>query len=408
MGSVLVAGAIACNAIVGIEDVRLRQSRTRPDADEGTDGPGSEDDASTPRIDRGTLALGLIHACARLPTGNAVCWGDNGAGQLGDGLPYDAGNRNEQAVKPQAVSGVSKVVDIASGGTHTCVVEKSGPVLCWGANTFGQLGNGTTNRSPVAVPVGDLEDAIAIGAGTSFTCAIRRGRSVACWGNNTFGQLGDGKKVSLSTPTQVSGLEGAASLSLGSDHACAVLVSKEVMCWGRNSTGQLGNGSTNDSLTPTKLSSLTDIAQVASAARFSCARQTGGRVLCWGSNEFGQLGNGTTSLAVNPSPSVVSGISDAVYIWAGTDHVCAVRRAGNVVCWGRGDDGQLGNVADAATRPTAVPAITGARSVSTGGRTTCALLDEGRAYCWGSNSLGQAGNGNAENPTSPGPVSNFP
>ena len=75
---------LACNAIVGVEDVRLRQARSRADADDGADEPDPTVDSSTPKIDRGTLALGLIHACARLPTGNAVCWGDNGAGQLGD------------------------------------------------------------------------------------------------------------------------------------------------------------------------------------------------------------------------------------------------------------------------------------------------------------------------------------
>lgn len=409
------AALVACNAIVGVEEVTLRRARGNPNLDDGGDGePNPEDDASTPGIDRGTLALGLIHTCARLPTNGVVCWGDNGAGQLGLGVAYDAGAAyTDQATKPMPVPGITEATAIASGGTSTCALQ-GGKVLCWGSNSQGQLGVTGPSRLPGPTEVADIDDAVGLAAGLSFACAIRSDASLWCWGSNLNGQLGNGDttKTSTAKPGAVSGLTGVASASGGGEHACAVLESGEVWCWGGNGWGQLGNGTTNESLVPVRAPSLSHIVQVAAGARSTCARQRSGRVFCFGSNQFGELGNGSPSTAANPSPIAVPGLTDATWIWAGADHVCAVKRGGSVVCWGAGTKGQLGGgaVADASVpRPTVVPSITGARAVWTGGTHTCALLDEGRAYCWGSNSLGELGNGSrTETSPTPGAVSNFP
>lgn len=404
----------ACNAIVGVTDVTPKEKTTKrdggssdPDADLD---PGGDPDATTGPTDKGTLALGYNHACARMTDGTVRCWGDNGAGQLGDGVPFD-GPRPD-ALKPQVVPGISKVIAIASGLSHTCVVHEAGNLSCWGLNFFGQLGDGTKERSSKPVEVLTLKDAVAVAGGTSFTCAVRKDKTAACWGANYDGQLGDGTKTDRPTAAPVKDLAGVLSLTAATSHACAVLEDNSVMCWGANTNGQLGTGDLTPSLTPTKLNGLTSITQVAAAASFTCALDKTGRVYCWGANQHGELGNGAISTSPNPSPSIVPAVDDATFIWTGFEHACAVRRSGEVSCWGSAGDGQLGkgSVPTDASIPTPVNVVgvPSTLAVWTGGTRSCAVVRDGRAFCWGQNSTGQLGNGTKEVAYAAVPVLNFP
>ena len=404
---------VACSAILGVEDVTLRER----DSDRPGDDPGDDpDEGSSPNdaglgpVDRGELSLGFNHGCARLPDGTVKCWGDNGAGQLGDGVPFDASRPS--VPRPQLVPGIDDAIAIGSGLSHTCVVHRKGTVSCWGSNIFGQLGDGTEERSSSPVKVLGLTDATAIAGGTSFTCALRADKTVACWGANYSGQLGDGRKDDRSTPAPVKDLSGAIAITAATDHACAVLDDGDVMCWGGNSEGQLGIGSTSESLTPAKLNALSDVAQVAAAARFSCARQKSGRVYCWGNNQYGQLGNGSPTAEPNPSPVLVPSVGDAIFIWTGFEHACAVRTSGAIACWGSAGEGQLGkgSVPADASIPTPVTVVGAppAIGVWTGGNRSCSLAEDGRGYCWGQNSLGQLGNGTTEQSYAAVPISNLP
>jgi alpha-tubulin suppressor-like RCC1 family protein len=405
---------LACNAIVGVEDVTLESPKKNivkpPDGGDPDPDPDPPD-SSKPKPDRGTLALGFIHGCARMPDGTVRCWGDNGAGQLGAGVPYGDPAFVQQALVPKPVPDIDDAIDIASGLSHTCVLHRAGTVSCWGVNTFGQLGDGTQERSPKPVRVVGLDDAISIAGGQSFMCAIRKDKTVACWGIDDAGQLGDGLKVHHRvTIGAATGVTNAISLTGATNHACAVVEGGSVLCWGGNAEGQLGIGSTEESLVPTKLTSISDVAQVAAASRFTCARQKAGKVYCWGSNDFGQLGNGSPNTDPNPSPILVPSIGDAIFLWTGFEHACVLRKAGTVACWGKADEGQLGTgTLDASATPVAVVGIPGtARAVWTGGERSCALADDGRAFCWGSNSLGQLGNGTTERALKPVQMSDFP
>lgn len=396
------AALVACNAIIGVSEVTLRESKEKgsadavPDAEVMTDG-------DAPIEDNRSLALGFLHGCARLPAGDVRCWGNNGSGELGDGVPFDAGNRLLQSNKPVVVPGINDAISIGAGHGHTCVVRRSGKVSCWGANAVGQLGDGTTVDSPSPVDVLSISDATEVVGGTLFTCARRVDNTVACWGENGSGQLGDNTVVNRPTAAPVKQLSDVVSLSAGRNHACAVLSSGEVMCWGKNGSGQLGIGSTVDARLPTKLNSLNDIVQVAGASRFSCARQRWGRVYCWGTNAEGQLGNGSPTPAPNPSPILVPSLGDAIWIWTGYEHACAVKRGGAVVCWGRGLEGQLGTgllpdggAMSPVSTPSSVLGAPASVTVFTGGHRSCALSTDGRAFCWGSNAFGQLANGTDE------------
>lgn len=408
---------LACNAIVGVEDVRLRSGRGLADADDdGNVTP--EDDAGDgyvpPGVDRGTLAMGDNHVCARLPTGSVKCWGDNTSGQLGDGLAFDAGTRANPAKVPQAVPGLADVLDIASGSGHTCAVKTDGAVVCWGRNTSGQLGNDTTTSSTTPVQVLQLASATAVTASDYSTCALLQDKTVSCWGANTSGQLGTGNETASLHAVPVVGLTNVTSISGGSSHVCAVDESAKIWCWGGNTFGQLGNGSTTKSSSPVAITSLANVAQVAAGFFFTCAVQKTGAVFCWGVNDHGQLGNGTTAPIASPNPSPIAvNLNDAVWISTnGENHACAVKRTGSVACWGDSVNGQLGysnSVDGSVPSPVQVaPPVTNAQRVWTASDTSCAITTDGRAYCWGLNTYGQVGDNSTVTRYTPTQVSAFP
>jgi alpha-tubulin suppressor-like RCC1 family protein len=390
---------MACAGIVGVEDVRLRRdSGSTADVTEEVDIVVDDDTGSVTPPPPGAnileVALGSQHTCARKTDNSVKCWGDDSHSQTGT-VAGDGG----LVISPTAV-GVNDALHVAAGQYHTCVVRKSGKVSCWGENADGQVGNGdaTGARVPLPVDVVGITDAKGIACGASFSCALRTGGSVACWGNGLGGQLGNGTKQLQPSPGPVSMLSNAVAISAGESHACAVTADGKVVCWGDNVNGQLGTGDQTERTTPTLITSLDSMALVAAGARSSCAAKKTGGVFCWGANEVGQLGSGAANPTPNPSPTAVSGV-DAVALWAGHDHACAVRRGGAVACWGAGFVGQIGDGQPRAApstptpSPTAVSGITNAIGVVTGGNHSCAPTSTGTILCWGDNAHGEIGSG---------------
>lgn len=414
----------ACNQILGVEDVKLKANGTRLNND-GGEVQGDDDDTTRPPPGtlgdgeapppedpaRPTLALGFSHSCARMLDSTVRCWGSNYSGELGNGADASSGDAPDQ-LRPVMVQGINDAVAIASGTSHTCAVRKSGKVSCWGGNFSGALGNGKDTPSSVPVDVVGVDDAIAVGAGGGVTCIVHRTGTASCWGANLNGGLGDGTTADSKTPVKVNDLKNVVQIAPSTNHTCAVLATGELYCWGGASDGQLGTGSLTPTTKPTKVNALSDVAQVAVASRYGCARMKSGSVACWGRNESGQLGNGSPTDSPNPSPIAVPFISDAVSIWAGYGHTCAVRKTGAVSCWGDASYGQLGiGPVDAggqtASTPQPVKDLTTAKSVWTGGDRTCAITSDNKALCWGSNVDGELGNGSTDQKDVPTPVSDF-
>lgn len=339
------------------------------------------------------FAVGADHACAVVASGGVACWGANGSGRLGDGTTVDRPS-------PVAVVGLGDVVAIGLGAEHGCALTRAGAVKCWGRNSDGRLGDGTTIDRSTPVPVvGLTSGVVAIGAGDAHSCALTTAGAVKCWGSNRNGRLGDGTVTDSPTPVEVTGLtDGVAAIAVGGAHGCALTSGGAVKCWGYGWSGQLGNGSGDDAPEPVDVVGLGEgIAAIAAGAEHGCALTLSGGVACWGRNDDGQLGDGTT--VTRHVPVGVIGAGDGIAAVAlGTNHGCALPIAGGARCWGDDSGGQLGSGASGpVTTPVDLAGLPAEAAAIGGGRAHgCALIVDGRVLCRGGNTRGQLGDGTLE------------
>jgi len=306
---------------------------------------------SSPLTGVKSISAGRYHTCALMNDSSLVCWGANDSGQLGVG---DKDDRNKP-VKVQNSSGnadLTNVKSISAGDFYTCAVIKDNSLLCWGDNAYGQLGTGDKNLSelPVSVkrdsnyPLSDV-DSVSAGGGKycgAHTCAIKRDGSAMCWGSNSYGQLGNGVDFNDSLfPQQVKNINSASSISSGDCHTCAIQ-SHKIKCWGSNHPHkQLGTSSiSGSSNTPVDIDDSSDFKGISCREEFSCAITSSGGVKCWGFNDDGQAGG-------TDKPASVHYVMDESYgvksVSSGYYHACAVTVSGDVECWGKNDSGQFGN-----------------------------------------------------------------
>ena len=263
-----------------------------------------------------SVVTGYRYACALLANRTAKCWGNNRHGQLGNGVK---GGPDESFPTPVTVGGATPLEDIKSISIHgerTCVLLTDKTARCWGANNYGQLGNGEPDNAPILNPVTVLEsvggaalgDIKSISLGFYHTCALLEDKTARCWGANNYGQLGngDGTILQKTIPVPVFEIDNAISIIAGRAHTCAVLEDKTARCWGFNNTEQLGAGASSDRIASpvvvvelitdadgiTTASALEDIKSILPGENHTCALLENGTARCWGNNRYGQLGNG--------------------------------------------------------------------------------------------------------------------
>jgi alpha-tubulin suppressor-like RCC1 family protein len=315
-----------------------------------------------------------------------LAWGNNNAGELGNGTTTSSDIPTSATLSGESVTAVS------SGYEHDLALTATGTALAWGSNAYGQLGNGSTTSSSLAVPVRELSEASGVAGGGFHSLAVRKNGTVMAWGLGLFGQLGGGTYTSSSTPVAVKGLSEATAVAAGEVHSVALLRNGTVMAWGWNGSGQLGNGTTTTSNVPVEVKGLTEVTAIAAGQEHSMALLKNGTVMAWGTNAQGQLGNGTTTRS--DVPVAVKGLTEVKAIAAGHEHSLALLRNGTVMAWGKNAQGQLGNgTTTGSDVPVAVKSLSEVSAVAGGGEHSLALLNNGTVMAWGKNAQGQLGNG---------------
>lgn len=334
------------------------------------------------------LAAGELHTCGRHADGSVSCWGSNESGQLG----ASGGGRSAWPVRVEGIAPTAGTAGtIAAGDAHSCAVLWDGGVLCFGANSAGELGSGPGDATWVPQGVPTLTDVVALAAGGRHTCALDRTGLASCWGENSHGQLGDGTSAVRTEPVAVPTPGPVTDLALGARHTCAILYSGAVYCWGDNSVGQLGDGTFISRGLPTEVVELTGARDVAAAAAFSCAVDGSGRVYCWGENAYHVFG--CVMLGAHSTPLLNPDVPpDPLAVYAGRKNVCARSSDGMVYCWGDGTAWLIGDVPEYSIcwpQPFRGSEV----SIALGSGHLCTIGLGPNAECRGRNDHGQLGAG---------------
>ena len=362
-------------------------------------------------------------ACALSSAGTVNCWGYNNYGQLGN-------NSTATSSTPVEVVGVggtgvlSSITSISTNTFTTCAVSSAGNVYCWGWNSNGQLGNNTTLNSSTPVEVvgvggtGLLSGITSVSVGYNTACATSLAGNVYCWGWNSYGQLGNNTSNDSSTPVKALGVGGVGFLSgINSTvttygNTCALTSTGNTYCWGSNVTGELGvNSNVASSNFPLEVTGvggsgfLSGITSITGNGDTMCTVSSGANAYCWGYNYYGQLGNNTTVSASAPievlSASGSGFLANVTAMSVGANSACALLSSGNVYCWG-----SYVNLSPPTHNylPEQI-AVSGITSISDGSGSACALTNTGNVYCWGFNAFGTLGDGTTSDSVTPVEVS---
>ncbi len=245
------------------------------------------------------ISAGIYYSLALKRNGTVWAWGSNVNKALGE----NSEDRNNPT--PRQLIGLSNIVNISAGESHSLALRRDGTVWSWGSNRSGNLGNGSElefSASPVQVT--GLSDIIAISEGKdNFSYALKREGTVWAWGDNVAGKLGDGTTSNRNTPVQVIGITDAIEISAGFSHALVLKRDGTIWGCGDNNFNQLGRGHdpTLNSSRMIRLPYLADgFVEISAGGLFSLALKTDGTIWAWGDNEVGEFGIGTFIMSITP------------------------------------------------------------------------------------------------------------
>ncbi len=365
------------------------------------------------------LSAGNQATCSVNEAGTTFCWGSNGNRIVdlnGDGVTgvCDGGGGCRPIPLPRSILPSLNSLDARSG--HACGLS-SGQAWCWGDNGALQTGHASGPPAPVTGQITFKE----VSVGGMHSCGLDLQGSAFCWGSDLLGQLGDSAPgMSAREPVPVKGGFRFKTIAAGESSTCALTEEGALFCWGEVLTGAGPTDTCNQGpkttsapcwLVPTPLTPAFPRAETVfrslSLGSHACALSSEGTAYCWGSGDPQLLGlNSLSSRAPVPQPVETSLVFESIS--SGRIHTCALTSSGEAFCWGGsagGTDGQLGDgTMENRTRP--VPVLGGLRfrSITAGIDHTCGITLDARGYCWGGNRAGQLGTGSRSGSLVPVPI----
>jgi len=330
--------------------------------------------------------------------GTVWTWGDNRFGQLGIGSSVSYTN------VPVLVTALTNVQMIALGGdindtdtAHAMALLADGTVRAWGANDYGQLGDGTTTDRNSPVQVVGLNNVVSLAVGGRFTLALRTDGTVWAWGSNrdhqydnTMGVLGVGSSVSRTNrPMQITSLSNIVAIAAGTFAGMALRSDGTAWVWGGNMAGEQGDGDTDNNAHSTPTLIMSNASQLAAACLTLYVVRADGTVWGWGRNGDGQVGDNTTSSP--KAPTQATGLSNVVRLVCGHFNCRALKSDGTLWVWGLTDRGQLGITTEYHV-PTQISMLNNVADMSAGYHHSTWLTRFGTIWSSGTNHLGQLGN----------------
>jgi len=233
---------------------------------------------------------------------------------------------------------------------------------------------------------------VSISVGGWHTCVMYSDQSIRCTGLNNQGEVGNNDYHNVTELTPAIGTVNPVALLTGSEHTCTLVADGRMQCWGTNYTGQLGDGTMGGfALVPQFVHNISNAIRAYTGGYFTCAMLPDHTIECWGRNQDGQIGNGdsTTDVAL---PVPVNGLGPVTDLAPGGYHNCALMPDNTVECWGRNVRGQVGDgtTNSPVTSPHVVSGLHAA-ALNLGVWHSCALLADGTVQCWGQNDYGQIG-----------------
>jgi alpha-tubulin suppressor-like RCC1 family protein len=350
-----------------------------------------------------SIATADDHTVGIRTDGSLWGWGDDSAGQLGDAP-------KSTVLSPERVGVATNWSSVAVGPFYTLAIKTNGTLWGWGANDNGELGDGTDSQDPVAPE--------QIGTATTWkqvvatdeqqspaSFGLRTDGTLWGWGANDFGELGDGTTTERLAPKRIGVSSDWASVAHGAFRTFGVKTNGTLWAWGDNANGALGDGTTSSHHTPEQIGSETKWARVSAGALSTAALKTDGTVWVWGYDWFPDLAPHLPTLLPQwrTAPALVASSNHWSTLAAESNDVIAIRHDGTLWGWGWNTDGELGdNTVDAHPVAGQIGTDTDWQAVFGGENASFAIKQNGTLWSWGADSDGQLARDT--NPFVPGQV----
>jgi alpha-tubulin suppressor-like RCC1 family protein len=349
------------------------------------------------------ITTGLNHTVVVKTDGTLWAWGNNTYGQLGDGS-------TNQRINPIQIGSDTNWTVAVAGWDHTLALKSDGTLWSWGLNISGQLGLGDSIQRNFPVKVGFDNNWASISAGGSHTVALKTDGTLWAWGFNNRGQLGDGSTIKKTLPTQIDTAQNWKVIASGSVHNFAIKNDGTLWGWGANFNSQLGDATTIDRTTPTLISNA-NWNSVACSYNHTLAIKADGTLWAWGLNTYGQLGigvvfiGGVTQTANKTIPTRIGTDNNWKLVDCGganSSYSAAIKTDGSLWAWGYGS---FGNIGDGNTYSWTAPIRIGNaidwKEISLGSGHSIAVKSNQSLWGWGLNASGQLGDGTTTNKQTP-------